>query len=64
LNANPTITSPSAGGNAVSTGGDARRLETGDVGFGSALGHIGYLAAFVVVGFVVALRIYRHKLEV
>jgi lipooligosaccharide transport system permease protein len=41
-----------------------RALTTGDVGFASSVGHIGYLAAFAVVGFAVALRIYRHKLEV
>jgi lipooligosaccharide transport system permease protein len=42
----------------------ARALTTGDVRFASAIGHVGYLAAFSVVGFVIALRIYRRKLEV
>ena len=41
-----------------------RALSLGRVGVLTALGHVAYLLAWAVVGFVVALRIYRRKLGV
>jgi lipooligosaccharide transport system permease protein len=41
-----------------------RSLSLGHVGVLATLGHVAYLVAWVVVGIVVALRIYRRKLAV
>ncbi len=41
-----------------------RSLTLGNVHVLAALGHVAYLVGWAVVGFVVALRIYRRKLGV